>query len=231
MTSLFATLVEIFQLGSEILGVLDLPKKYWPQPGQYLACQRINDHSAPLATPLFCTLGDPGQLTLAPIPAAWGPGEVLAFLPPQGHGFELPTTARRVGLIPFEVSPARLLSLVNPILAQGAEVALFCDPVFPMDVLSRIPSRVEILPLSTLAEDPTWPDYLAVDLERSAIDLFIERIDLGGSHCEGGVLVRTDMPCRGVGECGVCAVPTRRGWRFACVDGPVFPVAEVLYVA
>jgi hypothetical protein len=139
MPTLTTHLLELTQLGSEILGVFDLAQKYWPHPGQYIACQRVDDDSALIATPLFRTLGDPEQLTLAPIPVGWGPGDSLAFSPPQGSGFDLPKTARRVGLIPFEVSPVRLLSLVGPALAQGAEVALFSDSALPMDVLNRIP--------------------------------------------------------------------------------------------
>jgi len=231
MKSAKANIVEIFQLGSEILGVLDLPQKFWPQPGQYMACQRVDDDLAPLATPLFRALGDPESLTLAPIPAGWAPGDGLAIAPPQGRGFDLPKAARQVGLIPFDVSPTRLLALVSPALAQGAEVALYNDSALPIDFLSRIPSRVEILPLSSLMENPDWPDYLAVDLDRSALAQLMERVDLGNLPGSVEVLVRAPMPCRGIGACGVCAVPTRRGYRFACVDGPVFPLKEMRYVA
>ena len=47
----------------------------------------------------------------------------------------------------------------------------------------------------------------------------------------GQVLVRTDMPCRGIGECGLCAVRTTRGWQHACTDGPVFQLKELHHVA
>jgi hypothetical protein len=231
MTSLQATLVEIFQLGSEIAGAIDLPGNYWPQPGQYLPCQRVGNGSDGLPTHLFRVVGEPGALNLAPIPEAWSPGDRLVCAPPQGHGFALPRPAQRVGLIPFYVSPARLLSLAGTALSQRAAVSLFYDAVPPVDWLERVPSQVEVLPLASLQENPDWPDYLAIDLERPAIPEFVDRVDLQDLHCSGQVLVRTDLPCRGLGDCGVCAVHTRRGWRFACVDGPVFPMAEVLHVA
>ncbi len=230
MPVLTTHLLELTQLGSEITGVLDLPQKYWPQPGQYLPCQRLDDAEF-IATPLFLVFGEPGQPSLAPIPEAWNPGDCLAFSPPQGRGFELPKPARRVGLIPFNISPARVLSLVNPAIDQGAEVALFCDSRFPADVLSRIPSRVEVLPLSSLAEDPTWPDYAAVDLDRSALVSLMERVDLLNLPGSVEVLVRTAMPCLGIGTCGVCAVHTQRGFRFACTEGPVFPLKGLRHVA
>lgn len=231
MPTLITHLMELTQLGSEIAGVLDLPQKYWPQPGQYLPCQRLDDDRHLLATCLFRVLGDPDQISLAPIPEAWGPGDTLVFSPPQGRGFELPPSARRVGLIPMDVSPARLLALVSPALGQGAEVSLFSDPAPPIDLLTRIPSQVEVLPQSSLMENPDWSDYLAVDLEWSALASFIEQVDLRSLPGSGEVLVRTPMPCLGVGACGVCTVHTRRGFRFTCVDGPVFPLKEVWHVA
>jgi hypothetical protein len=36
------------------------------------------------------------------------------------------------------------------------------------------------------------------------------------------------MPCAGLAACGVCAVQTRRGWKLACVDGPVFDLKEIM---
>jgi len=230
MPALTTHLLELTQLGSEITGVLDLPEKYWPKPGQYLACQRLGDLEC-IAIPLFRAFGDLGQPCLASIPETWHPGDRLAFFPPMGCGFELPKSARRVGLIPFEVSPARILSLVEPSLDQGAEIVLFCDPGLPADVLSRLPSRVEVLPLSSLAEDSTWPDYVAVDLERSNLVSLTERVDLFNLPGSVEVLLRTPMPCLGIGACGVCAVHTRRGFRFACTDGPVFPLKGLRHVA
>ena len=42
------------------------------------------------------------------------------------------------------------------------------------------------------------------------------------------VLVLTDMPCGGLAECGVCAVDLKRGWKLACMHGPVFALSELL---
>jgi dihydroorotate dehydrogenase electron transfer subunit len=231
MDNISVNLSEIFQLGLEIAGALDLPRKYWPQPGQYLPCQRVDDAMDGLPTHLFRVMGVSDGLNLAPIPEAWSPGDHLVCTQPQGHGFALPRAAQRVGLIPFKVSPSRLLSLAGAALSQTAAVSLFYDPPPSIGWLERVPSQVEVLPLAALGENPDWPDYLAVDLNRSAIPEFMDRINMRDLHCGGQVLVRTDMPCRGLGACGVCAVHTRRGWRYACVDGPVFPLEEVLHVA
>jgi hypothetical protein len=231
MDNILANLIEIFQLGSEIAGALDLPRKYWPQPGQYLPCQQVNHGLANLPTHLFRVAGAADMLNLAPIPEGWTPGDRLMCVPPQGHGFALPRSVQRVGLIPFNVSPARLLSLAGTALSQPAAVSLFYEVPLSGGWLEWVPSQVEVLPLASLQENLDWPDFLAVDLERSAIPELMTRINKQDLHCEGQALVRTVMPCRGLGECGVCGVHTRRGWRYACVDGPVFPLEEVLHVA
>ena len=231
MAILSAKLVEVIQLGTEIAGLIDLPVKYWPLPGQYLPCQRLDGDMDGLTTPLFPVLVGPNRLALGALPATWQPGDLLACTPPQGHGFHLPGSARRVGLVPYEVSPNRLLSLVSGCLAQQAAVSLFTDRGMLQDVLARVPSQVEILPLAALVEEPSLPDYLAVDVDRSMLTTFIDQVAPHTWHCEAEVLIFTPMPCRGVGECGVCAVRTRSGWRYACVDGPVFPLEEVVHVA
>jgi hypothetical protein len=231
MPSIAANLLEVFQLGSEFAGMLDLPVKFWPTPGQYLPCQRVESRDEHLPTHLFRVLGAPKTLSLGPLPETWGPGDPLLCLPPQGHGFDVPGSARRIGLIPYQVSADRLLSLMSIAFAQNASVALFYESTPPLDLLDWIPSQVEILPLTALAENPDWPEFLALDLAREMIAELGERFSPFSLRCEGQVLVRTDMPCRGLGDCGVCAVHTRRGWRHACVDGPVFPLEEVLHVA
>jgi hypothetical protein len=36
------------------------------------------------------------------------------------------------------------------------------------------------------------------------------------------------MPCGGLAECGVCALPAHRGWKLLCKDGPVLELGELL---
>ena len=228
--SLFtATLVEVIQLGTEIAGLVNLPANHRPQPGQFLPCQPIQGDMERLTTPLFPVLGD--ENALGPLPETWRPGEALAYLPPQGRGFNLPGAARRVGLVPFMVSPARLLNLASVCLNQGAAVALFSSASVPAELLGRVPSQVEILSLTDLVENLDWSDYLAMDVDREALDRFVKHMEGSRWHCCGEVLIYTSMPCRGLADCGVCAVKARRGWRFVCTDGPVFPIEEVLHVA
>jgi len=231
MPELTATLVEVLQLGEELAGVLDLTPKFWPDPGQYLPAQSRVGKTELLPIHLFRIFGEESLLTVGPIPESWQPGEQISLLPPHGHGFALPFSACRVGLCAVDVSPSRLLSLVPLTLAQDAAVTLFCDHQPAPCILQRVPSVVEVAPLSALQENLDWPDFLAIDLPRGSLPHLAEILGEKSLLFDGQVLVRTDMPCHGLGECGVCAVETGHGSKLACVDGPVFPLKEVFHVA
>lgn len=231
MSELTAKLVEVFQLGDEIAGVLDLPRAAWPEPGQYLPAQRHSAEPEVLTISLFRVLGEAERLCVGPLPGNWTPGDTLDLLRPHGYGFQLPSTARRIGLCALGVPPSRLLPLIAPALARGAAVALFCDPQSPAGLLGRVPSMVEVAPISALREGLEWPDFLAVDLLLAGLSRLREIVGNEPLRFEGQALIRTAMPCHGVGQCGVCAASTTKGWQLACVDGPVFPLTEVLHVA
>ena len=223
-------LIEITHIGSSTAGVLDIPAKFWPEPGQYLPCQNLKDKT-PFDLNLFKVIGSAGVLSLAPLPGDWYPGDDIACLPPHGNGFQLPPSARRVALLAMDVSPIRLLTLVKPALAQGASVTLFYDPGKYGDVLNWLPSAVEVVPLSAIGENLDWPDYLAIDIKRTSLSELNSLLGTSQLTFNGQVLVQTDMPCHGIGECGVCAVQTKHGWRLACKDGPVFPLEDLRNVA
>ncbi|MBG0785971.1 MAG: hypothetical protein H0S79_12820 [Anaerolineaceae bacterium] len=231
MHNLTLKLVEVFQLGDEVAGVLDLPPSAWPEPGQYLPAQRFSGEQQVLTTPLFRVSDDTDRLCVGPLPQGWVPGDRLDILSPHGRGFQLPPSASRIGLVVLGVSPSRLLPLIPSALDKGASVALFSDLQLSLDLRKRIPSAIEIAPLTTLTHDLTWPDFLAVDLSMESLPQLRGLLGVERLLFEGQVLIRTAMPCHSVGKCGVCSVETSKGWRLACEDGPVFPLAEVLHVA
>ncbi len=235
MGEITANLREVQSLGGERIGILDFQDNLWPQAGQYLPAQRIDEKPVPLPVALFGVLQCRNDLYLDSVPAEWLPGDRIALRPPEGRGFHLPETARAVGLLARGVSPLRLLYLVDRALAQGAAVTLFADSPPSPDLLQRLPEAVEVSAVSSLRENLSWPDFLAVDLPHSELDQLSEMLGVGGLQprlpFDGQVLIRTAMPCHGLGSCGVCSVLTRRGWRLACVDGPVFDLRDVMHVA
>jgi len=214
------------------------PSGLIPSPGQYLLAGDGSD--APLPVPLFHTDSAPeGFIAAADVPGAWRPGLDLSLRGPLGRGFTLPPTARKVGLVAFDDSPARLNGLIPPALKQGAALALVCA-----SAPENLPDDVEVQPLSALEEIVEWADYLAFDVARENLNRLRERLGklnqlaagrarvAKSSQREPGrndaqVLIRTPVPCGGAADCGVCAVSLRSDWRLACKDGPVFYWSEV----
>jgi len=204
---------------------ISCPADLVPSPGQYLLAG-IASPSDPLPVPLFSTESKPGGfIASAPIPDFWTPGTIITLRGPLGRGFDLPGSARKLALIPFDVSPARLRSLIQPALKQGAAVVLVSDSDG-----ERLHDEVEVQPFSVLEDVLAWADYIAFDVLRERLPELRER--LGGKNQvsvkgDAQVLVYTPVPCGGIAECGVCAVVTKSSWKLACKDGPVFDLGEL----
>ena len=204
---------------------ISCPADMVPSPGQYLLAG-IASPSDPLPVPLFSTESTPGGfIASAPIPDFWTPGTIITLRGPLGRGFELPGSARKLALVPFDVSPARLRSLIQPALKQGAAVVLVSDSDG-----ERLHDEVEVQPFSVLEDVLAWADYIAFDVGRERLPELRER--LGGKKQvsvkgDAQVLVYTPVPCGGIAECGVCAVVTKSSWKLACKDGPVFDLEEL----
>ena len=230
-------LVELYLENGLTGGRLLCPQNLVPEPGKYLLARRgppapmleaqAGRADAPLSAPVF-NAGplSGGFLVAPPIPLTWQPGTVLSLRGPLGRGFSLPASALHVALIALGETSARLKPLLAAALGQNASVALVSDLN-----LSDLPSEVEIQPVSALSEVAKWADYLAIDLPREALPGLREKLGLGEQATapfEAQALVVTPMPCGGIAECGVCAVPVRRGWKMACKDGPVFDLDELV---
>jgi len=215
-------------------GRLLCPQNLIPEPGQYLLAHDPASpaHHGPgradssLPAPIFSAGSIPGGFLVAPpTPQKWQAGTTLSLRGPLGRGFYLPASARRVALIAFAESTARLKPLLAIALKQAASVVLVSD-------LASIeyPPEVEIRPASELSDILEWADYLAIDLSRDSLPELQEKLRNGVQakiNSDAQILVLTPMPCGGLAECGVCAVTVRRGWKMACKDGPVFNLSEL----
>jgi NAD(P)H-flavin reductase len=238
------------------------PLNLIPSPGQYLLASDTSD--APLPVPLFYTDSAPQSFTrrtagtlvhgtagtlvhrtastlvaAASVPDSWNPGLELHLRGPLGRGFTLPISARKVGLVAFDASPARLKGLIRPALKQDAAVVLVCD-----SSPDNLPDDVEVQPMSALHEIVDWADYLAFDVARENLNQMREQLGKLNqfaaakagvakssqrelSRNEAQVFVHTPVPCGGVAECGVCAVTLKSYWKLACKDGPVFDWKDI----
>jgi NAD(P)H-flavin reductase len=200
------------------------PSKMTPAPGKYTLAWAEGDEAAPLATSLFAAQIDPDGFLAAPgTPYTWNPGTRLHLRGPLGRGFSLPAATCRLVLAALDGEVARLLPLIQAALERQAAVALFVDGFVP-----QLPTSVEVAPLSGLSDAITWADFIAVDLARQELPNLVEILGREPLPCPGQALVVSEMPCGGIAECGVCSLKTRRGWKLACKDGPVFDLGDLL---
>ena len=196
-----------------------------PAPGKYVLADLPADEDGLLAAPLFTREAFPDGFLAAPVagglPRTWEIGSTLALRGPLGRGFDLPGVTRNLALVAAGETAARLLPLVD----RAGSAALFTDlPV------RDLPTRVEIQPLAGLPEALDWADFLAVDipLERVGDLGGILGWENGGPVPPGQVLVRAEMPCGGLAECGVCAMRIGRKFVLLCADGPVCDLRNLL---
>lgn len=226
--------VELILLDGFPAAYISCPTRLVPPPGAYLLAHKPGSGLA-LASAIFAAraftestkMGANGFLIAPPVPESWTPGAHLYLRGPLGHGFKIPASARRIALVPFDSSPRRLLSLLDPAFKQEAAVTLVNER--PLDDL---PFQVEVQPLSALLEVFNWADYLAFDAARESLPLLKQNLESIGLHQirgEAQILIRTPMPCGGLAECGVCTVELRKGPQLACVDGPVFDLKSVIF--
>ena len=205
--------------GGAILLQLDLPLAALPRPGQYLLVDGDPADSV-LPRTLFRAgrYAQGGLQLLGSPPRGWMPGYPLGVRGPLGRGFTLPSGVTRLALVAAGETAARLLPLLG--LCPQADFALFGDAP-----LSELPAAVEAYPLSEFPAALSWAEFVALDLPRET--LLDWRTQLGLTPemdipSPAQALVATPMPCGGLADCGVCALPARRGYKLACKHGPVF---------
>lgn len=202
------------------------PPEMTPAPGQYLLAH-ADSSASPLAVPLFSSIILPqsGFRSAPPVPSSWRPGDWLSLRGPIGHGFAVPSSARKIALIAFDDSPARLQGLIVSALKQNAEIVLVCN-----SEVHDLPEVVEVQPLQALTDALHWADYAAVDVSRENLNRLSEMLagkEQAAAKIEAQVLIRAPMPCGALADCGVCALSLHHDWKMICKDGPVFALKDL----
>jgi hypothetical protein len=139
---------------------------------------------------------------------------------PLGHGFDLPHNVQRLALVTLGETAQRLLPLAQVDSQPHRGITLFTDLPLP-----NLPASLEAYPLSSLPEALDWPDFMALDLPLERLTELRAVLGISGVTRPGfpiQALLTTPMPCSGMARCGACAVPSHRGYKLACEDGPVF---------
>jgi NAD(P)H-flavin reductase len=197
-----------------------------PSPGQYLHAHKPASDS-PLPVSLFSMESTSnGFRSAPPTPLDWKPGDFVNLRGPLGHGFQIPTSAKKIALVAFDESIARLYGLISSSLKQNREVVLVCN-----SASQNLPEAVEVQPLQALVDILKWADYTAFDIQRENMNQLKEILKEQNQlspKMEAQILIHTSMPCGGIAECGVCALTLNHEWKMICKEGPVFRLQDVL---
>ena len=223
MARIEGTISEIFETGEGTgLGIrVQNPVNF--QPGQYFqGMSTVPGEVLPLTLYPFQITGQ--VLFVMPSRAStWWVGQEIRLRGALGNGFHLPAAAERIGLVNYGKGKALgLLSLAEALLSTGKEVALVTNAP-----LQGLPMALEILAADQAKEVADWSDAMAFSAVTEEIADLIGRFGWLGLRKSVEVLIQTEMPCGGSAACGVCAIQTKKGWRYICKDGPVFPLAEL----
>ena len=224
MRRISGLVAELGLSAGEEKALIACPAETIPAPGQYLLAV---EGGAIQATTLFSTgLWKQGFLAAKPFPATWQPGTGLTLFGPLGNGFRLPADVQRLALVAMGNTSSRLLPLVNNLKLPQANITLFSDAQS-----ADLPPDVEAYPIRDLPASLDWADFFAVDSPLESLETLGAVFNQSAQRpagLRGQVLVQTNMPCCGLGKCGVCALRVDRDWKLSCEDGPVFDLADVL---
>ncbi len=192
-----------------------------PQVGQYLLVTDPHDPYEVVSQPVFpAEISRDGFWCVSSMPVTWQPGMSLELAGPLGHGFALSYGFQRLGLVALGETIARLMPLIHQFGKTRTGMSLYTDLNLP-----RLPAAVEVHPLEGVKDALEWADFLVLDVPLDRLEQLRSVLGLSRGAvlpCTAQALVTTAMPCAGMALCGACAVPARRGWKLACVDGPVF---------
>lgn len=220
---IFISEIQLTEMG--LSARLEKPDRLDYKPGQYFLAY------APMlgeitAAPLFILKDEGSSLLSVPgIPAGWQAGTLLSVRGPLGNGFTPPASQSRIAMASYCSSGDHLLPFMDMALSMDCEVSFYRDS---NDI--PLPSLVEVFPLELLDKALSWADRMVIDLKLDDVARVKEMVSSGVNpriHPPIDCLVHTPILCDGRSECGVCAVKTRQGWKFACKDGPVFPLKDL----
>lgn len=225
------------------------------EPGKFFLARCADPATAYLRRPLFPSAIGAGTCAflLHPDPdpgLAWliarAPGETLDLVGPLGRGFELGPAVRNLLLVSDVAAIGPLLALAaqasgrpgNVVMALGGSRAAGLYPLhlLPPPVEAQVTtldgslgwrgSVVDLLP-----DLLRWADAVCClgtpglyrEL-RGQIESVRFRLEPGFAQA---LVTGPPLHGCGVGSCLACVVPVERGYRLACVDGPVFDLAAL----
>lgn len=235
--------------------VLDAPRTAATvEPGQFVHLRIARTSDFILRRPFSVHLARGGRLEVLYQVVGRGtrvledvrPGDVMDILGPLGHGWVIPehvtsalVVAGGLGAAPMGMLVARLADRgVQVALAQGAPSA---GKLLARDLFDSLCRKTVVATDDGSAGTCGLVTVLSAEqLERSRPDMVYACGPEPMQRIVARQCAEADVPCQvslerlmacGIGACLSCMVRTRHGQKRACVDGPVFDAAEVIWDA
>ena len=173
-------------------------------------------------------------------------GDTVDVLGPLGRGFDINSTARNLLLLAGGIGIAPLIFLAERALPQHRVVLVHGVRMSRQLYLQPLPEKVEFVPVTedgsmgragviseVVSEFLDGADHLyacgPLEMYKAMTGMVVGE---GGAnkfkveHCQVSLEVR--MGC-GIGACYGCSVPTRKGQKRVCADGPVFDLRDIIW--
>lgn len=174
-------------------------------------------------------------------------GDRLDVLGPLGRGFDVDPGSRRIYLAAGGIGVAPIRFLAHTLIARGANPAdcrLFLGGQRRSDLLCRTELETLGLPVTVTTDDGSAgnqcliTDPLEAAIRKKKPDMVYACGPHGMLACIIGIARRTKAACQisvetlmacGLGACLGCAVDRadHKGYRHACMDGPVFDAGDI----
>lgn len=224
MKTYSATITEITPVGQQQAFAVSNLSPVQPNPGQYFRAF-VPSSSQSIPIPVYPYSINPESILLCgKLPVTWHPGADVLLQGPFGNGFTLSLSPRRLLLYASELPlEPRLFHLALHALQHGADVTWVSNSLSLV-----LPPQVEVLKVSDFPAALEWSDACAVSAPLNQLPVFLRSLPVKpADHSKVEVFIDAPLAC-GNARCGVCAVETRKGFKLACKDGPVFPLKELL---
>ena len=169
------------------------------------------------------------------------PGEALDLLGPLGRGFQLDSKAKRVLLVAGGMGVAPLAFLAQRAVEKGLEATLLLgartgERLYPQELLPRGLKTVIATEDGSFGQMGLATVLLPPLLAGAAQVFACGPVDMLRAMARMPELrdrpVQVSLELRlgcGFGVCLGCSVPTTKGNRLVCRDGPVFLLDEVVW--
>ncbi len=205
------------------------------QPGRYLMVSVGDGRDPYLPRPYWARRSSEGVLSLLLHTEGRGSqwladrhvGDCVRFYGPLGRELRPAPRSARV-LLHCDASGMMCgVALAESALARSLEVALVISGEDTSLLLPLLPPDVELLP-SLDATALQWADELYSIGSQDEVARAQELLRSWRRRLPAVGLPHVPLAC-GVGACYGCAVRTRHGQKLSCVDGPAFPLQDLLW--